>query len=76
MYDSRVPISAFAYGMSRHSEKMEQERNAAYAKIRDCVARLDACADGYAETRDAIADLAAILPENVTEHPTADSEAE
>jgi hypothetical protein len=64
MYDSRVPISAFAYAMSRHSKKLERERNAAYAKIRDCVTRLDAFADGYAETREAIADLAAILPEN------------
>lgn len=64
MYDSRVPISSFAYAMSRHSKKMELERNAAYAKIRDCVTRLDVCADGYAETREAIADLAAILSEN------------
>ena len=72
MYDSRVPISAFAYAMSRHSKKLERERNAAYAKIRDCVTRLDAFADGYAETREAIAGLAAILPEN---HPiTADTQ--
>lgn len=41
-----------------------RERNAAYAKIRDCVARLETHADGYTETRKAIADLAAILPEN------------
>ena len=41
-----------------------RERDAAYAKIRDCVARLEAHADGYAETRKAIADLVAILPDN------------
>ena len=33
MYDSRVPISAFAYAMSAHSKKMERERDAALAVI-------------------------------------------
>lgn len=33
MYDSRVPISAFAYAMSHHSKKMEMERNAAIAAL-------------------------------------------
>ena len=32
MYDSRVPISAFAYAMSRHSKKMERERDEARAR--------------------------------------------
>jgi hypothetical protein len=41
-----------------------RERDAAYAKIRCCVARLETHADAYTETRKAIADLAAILPEN------------
>jgi hypothetical protein len=29
MYDSRVPISDYAYAMLEHSRKMERERNAA-----------------------------------------------
>ena len=29
MYDSRVPISAFAYAMAEHSKKMERERDEA-----------------------------------------------
>lgn len=40
------------------------QRDAAYAKIRECVTRLEECADRYAETREAIADISAILREN------------
>jgi excinuclease UvrABC ATPase subunit len=32
MYDSRIPISAYAYAMADHSRKMERERNEARAE--------------------------------------------
>jgi hypothetical protein len=44
MYDSRVPISAFAFAMSRHSKKMELERNAAIAALMTIEERyIDGC---------------------------------
>ena len=33
MYDSRVPISQYAYAMAEHSRKMEHERDAARAAV-------------------------------------------
>jgi hypothetical protein len=58
-------------------ESLERERNSLMGdkvrldewagkmdKIQECVTRLDACADRYEDTRQAIADLAAILHEN------------
>jgi hypothetical protein len=38
MYDSRIPISAYAYAMNDHSRKMERERNQAQ-KQRDTLAQ-------------------------------------
>lgn len=35
MYDSKTPMSSYAYAMAGHARKMERERNRALAKIRD-----------------------------------------
>ena len=56
------------------SSELERELNESYEKIRECVDRLGACADGYSETREAIADLAAILPQNARAMASGESE--
>jgi hypothetical protein len=63
MYDSRVPISAYAYAMSDHSKKMERQRD----ELRDAV-RAYRDAKGRYHTQKACERLLDLLPENVKEH--------
>lgn len=37
MFDSRVPISAFAYAMADHSKKMERERDSLREALSACM---------------------------------------
>ena len=66
MYDSRVPISAYAYAMSDHSKKMERQRD----ELRDAV-RAYRDAKGRYHTQKACERLLALLPENETSAGTA-----
>jgi hypothetical protein len=59
MYDSQVPISAYAYAMSDHSKKMERQRD----ELRDAV-RAYRDAKGRYHTQKACERLLALLPEN------------
>jgi hypothetical protein len=59
MYDSRVPISAYAYAMSDQSKKMERQRD----ELRDAV-RAYRDAKGRYHTQKACERLLALLPEN------------
>jgi len=61
MYDSQVPISAYAYAMSDHSKKMERQRD----ELRDAV-RAYRDAKGRYHTQKACERLLALLPENVS----------
>lgn len=45
---------------------LDADLRVTYGAVRCAVIRLDEHADGYAETRETIANLAAILPENAT----------
>jgi hypothetical protein len=68
MYDSRVPISAYAYAMSDHSKKMERERDAAIAALMAIEERyIDGC-DTYEDWKFMGDTARAFLSENTKDH--------
>jgi len=73
MYDSRVPISAYAFAMVEHSRKMERERNEKTWLAMEFAGELAALRDAVRNLRDvqgrhqaqiATERLFAPLPEN------------